>query len=571
MARVKDFPFETAAVASAWRSAVARASRTARRLRRLTPYRIVDPFSFATLTARIVALNLAALALLVGGVLYLTQYRAGLIDLKIDALRTQARLIAVTVAEAAGHPSRRGYDRILANEVLRRLALPTGLRAQLYDHNGRLTGDTRSLLARDIGIEIEELDPAGASEGVFGDFVARTHELHQRAHELMFGRVELYRETPTAGISRYREVYEALAGDWGSAQRVNSEHELILSVAVPVRQVKTVLGALVLSTEGGDIDQIAREERNGILQVFAVALVVTLLVATALAQTIARPIRQLAGAAERSHAGQGGALNPGRVHIPDFTDRTDEIGDLSGALRGMTDALYSRLEAIESFAADVAHEIKNPLSSMRSAVESLRVAKTDDQKMQLLKVIESDVRRMDRLVTDISNASRLDAELVRQHKTSFDLAALVKVICDASGSAAERRGVAIRCETPARPLTMSGVEDRLAQVFFNIIDNAISFSPEGATITVLARGASPDRRSARVVEIVDEGPGIPEENLESIFTRFYSERPSSEEFGGHSGLGLSICRQIVEAHGGRIRAENRTDRSGARFTVTLPQ
>ena len=383
--------------------------------------------------------------------------------------------------------------------------------------------------------------------------------------------MELYRETPSAGVSRDREVYEALQGDWGSARRENSEQELILSVAVPVRQVRTVLGALVLSTEGGDIDHFVNQEHNGILQVFGVALVVTLLLSIALAQTIAWPMRQLALAAESVGAREGGRIRVERVDIPDLTERTDEIGELSGALRGMTDALYTRIEAIESFAADVAHEIKNPLTSMRSAVETLRLANTDEQRLRLLQVIESDVRRMDRLVTDISNASRLDADLVREQKGAFDLNELLRNICDASNCIAEPRDVTVAFEAPNRRVMISGIHERLAQVFYNLVDNAVSFSPPGASIKITARRAPDLRRPGWLIEVLDEGPGVPEDNLESIFQRFYSERPDAEEFGNHSGLGLSICRQIVEAHGGKIWAENRADRSGARFSVLLPE
>ena len=445
--------------------------------------------------------------------------------------------------------------------------MPTGLRAQIYDRSGRLTGDTRSLFRNQIIVEVNPIDDKSGAKGV----LSRIEDLYTRAVALLQPSPEIYKETPPAGISRDMEVYRALNGDNGSAQRVNSEDELILSVATPVQRVKTVMGALVLSTRGGDIDKIVRQERLAILQVFLVAFLATVLSSLALARTVAWPIRQLALAAERGGASKSEPLNPERIDIPDMSARRDEIGHLSGALRRMTDALYSRIDAIETFAADVSHEIKNPLTSLRSAVETLRGARTSDQREALLGVIEHDVKRLDRLVTDISNASRLDAELVREQRVSFDLTKLLCMIVDASQCQAEPRGVAVRPEGLEAPQTIMGLEPRLAQVFHNLIDNAISFSPQGAAIRVRLEPAMLDRRPGLLATVTDEGPGVPPENLESIFARFYSERPEGEEFGRHSGLGLSICRQIVEAHGGRIWAENRADRSGARFCVLLPR
>ncbi|MEM9725550.1 MAG: stimulus-sensing domain-containing protein [Pseudomonadota bacterium] len=526
-----------------------------------------DPFGFSTIAGRIAALNVVALAILVGGVLYLSQFREGLIDQKIESLTTEAQLIAITIAESAGDPQGSGYDRILANEVLRRVSLPTGLRAQIYDRSGRLTGDTRSLFRNQVLVEVTPIDDGRGAQGVLD----RIEDLYSRALAVFSEPPEIYKETPPAGISRDMEVYEALNGRDASAERVNSEKELILSVATPVQRVKTVMGALVLSTQGGDIDEIVSQERIAILQVFVVAFLVTVLVSLALARTVAWPIRQLALAAERSGGGDGGPLNPERIDIPDLSERRDEIGHLSSALRRMTVALYSRIDAIETFAADVSHEIKNPLTSLRSAVETLRGARTADQREALLGVIEHDVRRLDRLVTDISNASRLDAELVREQRESFDLSRLLTLIADASACQAEPREVTVRlngCETKK---TLRGLEPRLAQVFHNLLDNAISFSPERSVIAVTLAEAELSRRPAFQVTVTDEGPGVPQDNLESIFERFYSERPSGEEFGRHSGLGLSICRQIIDAHGGRIWAENRKDRSGARFHVLLPR
>ena len=529
--------------------------------------RLEEPFSFSSLTRRIIALNLAALVFLLGGVLYLSQFRDGLIDLRLAALKTEAELVAVTIAESAGDPDNQGYDRLVANEILRRVALPAGLRAQIYDRSGRLTGDTRALPGSALVVDVEPLRSPGAADGL----LSRLEDLYERAASLFQKKPSLYQETPPAGISKDKEVYTALSGEVATAERVNSQEELILSVAVPVRRVRTVMGALVLSTEGGEIGDIVRDERIAILQVFFVALIVNLLLSVALAQTIARPIRKLAEAADLGGADERRPLNPKRIRIPNFTKRHDEIGDLSGSLRRMTDALYDRIEAIESFAADVAHEIKNPLTSLRSAVETMRRTQSEEGRERLLSVIENDVRRLDRLVTDISNASRLDAELVREEMDLFDLGALARTVGDIAGPQAEARGVTIEIDLPDGPLPIRGLESRLAQVLHNVLDNGLSFSAPGDRITVTARPKPLPGRDGLCLEITDEGPGIPEENLESIFSRFYTQRPEGEEFGRHSGLGLSICRQIVEAHGGRIWAENRTDRSGARFSIQLPR
>jgi two-component system sensor histidine kinase ChvG len=291
-----------------------------------------------------------------------------------------------------------------------------------------------------------------------------------------------------------------------------------------------------------------------------------------LAGTIADPVRRLAAGAESVRR-----RTRSRVEIPDFTERRDEIGHLSGALRDMTNALYTRIEAIESFAADVAHELKNPLTSLRSAVETLPLAKTEQSRARLLAVIEHDVRRLDRLISDVSDASRLDAELQRQEAAPVDL---IKLLTTVVTVANEVRGennvrVTLTCEGNARTLTVPGHDSRLAQVFNNLIDNARSFSPEGGTVRIACRR----RRDQVTIVVDDDGPGIRPDAVEKIFERFYTDRPE-QGFGQNSGLGLSISRQIVEAHGGRIRGENRVGLTaggtgeprilGARFVIRLP-
>jgi two-component system sensor histidine kinase ChvG len=281
-------------------------------------------------------------------------------------------------------------------------------------------------------------------------------------------------------------------------------------------------------------------------------------------------VRRLADGAERVRR-----RIRSRVEIPDFTGRRDEIGELSGALRDMTNALYSRIEAIESFAADVAHELRNPLTSLRSAVETLPLAKTDQGRQRLLAVIEHDVKRLDRLISDISDASRLDAELQRQEAAPIDLAKLLDALVKAANEIrSDDVNVTLTFEGSALSnFKVAGHDSRLGQVVSNLVDNARSFSPPGGTVRITCR------RLKDEVEILvdDDGPGIRPEALDKIFERFYTDRPE-HGFGQNSGLGLSISKQIIEAHGGKIRVENRTSVAaghgervlGARFVVRLP-
>lgn len=520
----------------------------------------------SSLTQRIVAINLVGLAVLVAGVLFLNQLRSELIQMRVNSLVTQGKMVATAIAElAAVSPEATRYDAYAANEVLRQLTLPTGQRAQLYTR-GRLTGDTRSFDFARSPVESRSLaPPSRRPEG----FLSWIEGAYSRLAQVFFADdLPLYIETPVAGITEDREVYRAARGETSSALRVNSDGELIVSVAVPIQRLKVVMGVLVLSTEGGDIDRVIRVGRIEILRVVMVAGLVSLLLSFLLARGIARPLRRLAVAAEAAGRQEDVQLHSDRVEIPDYTARADEIGDLSGALRHMTHALYSRIDAIESFAADVAHEIKNPLTSLRSAVETMSLAKTDASRARLMEVIQDDVTRMDRLVTDISNASRLDAELVREKRASFDLGALVETMADISS--AQEHGVILSTSVPPTPLMVRGLESRIGQVLANLIANAVSFSDPNGTLRLHA-GRGEDGSAWVTVE--DQGPGIPPDNLESIFQRFYTERPAEEAFGRHSGLGLSISKQIVEAHGGTIHAENLGDPDapdGARFVLRLP-
>jgi len=520
------------------------------------------------LTRRILAVNVLALALLAGGFLYLGKYQASLVDQQIEALKMQGEVFAAGLGEGAVYESVDEGEILLpdlARQMMRRLVAPTHARARLFDIKGDIIADSHVLRGPGDSVQVLEL-PAPEAKGSIvriadGVYDWIVDKLPRRKH------YPVYRESASPRAEDYPEVARALLGETGSAIRSDPAiGGLVLSVAIPIQHYKQVLGAVMLSTSSGEIEEAVRTVRLELLRIFGVALLVTVLLSFYLAGTIARPIRRLAAAAERAR-GRGA-----RVEIPDFTRRGDEIGDLSGSLREMTDALWQRISAIESFAADVAHEIKNPLGSLRSAVETAVRIEDPANQRRLMAIILDDVERLDRLITDISDASRLDAELGRLELAPIDIAAMLEALVDIHEST---RGsgtphLVIELADRDRVLVVPGIETRLSQVFRNVIANAISFTRPHGEIRLAARH---DGRAV-LVTVEDEGPGIPEDKLTAIFDRFYSERPPGEKFGTHSGLGLSISKQIVEAHRGRIWAENRRDASGAicgaRFSIRLP-
>jgi two-component system sensor histidine kinase ChvG len=546
------------------------------------PRRAVSP-----LTLRILAVNVLALALLMGGLLYLGRYQDRLIEAELDALETEARIFASALGESAvqraaadAEGSHESYELSpeLARQMLRRLVETTATRTRLYDEDGHMLSDSRVLTGSPGTIEIQELPPPPT-----GDSVTRAvGGLVNRLLDIMPSREKLpvYRERPGQPATQMPDLARALAGETSASawrlEGVGEGSDLVLTVAVPVQRYKEVLGAVLLSRGGGFIDTAIRSVRFDILRVSVVALLVTVLLSLYLAGTIARPIRRLAVAADRLRASHGR-----HAEIPDLTARGDEIGELSGVLRDMTAALWQRMDAIERFAADVAHEIKNPLTSLRSAVETVNRIDDPTRRARLMAIIADDVQRLDRLISDISNASRLDAELSRAEPEPVDIGAMLLMLADihdntlAAESAGGEESAApprLLVELPiSGNLTVPGLEGRLTQVFQNLIANALSFSPPGGLVRLAARREG----NAVLVTISDEGPGIPEGKEEAIFDRFYTERPAGEKFGTHSGLGLSISKQIVEAHGGTIAAANRKGGgpdgvTGALFTVRLP-
>ncbi|MDV3253430.1 stimulus-sensing domain-containing protein [Devosia sp. BK] len=546
--------------------------------------RFIDFTIFSSLTRRIIVLNLAGLLVLVVGILYLNQWRAGLIDARVQSLRVQGEIIAAAIAASAtvdsdvisvnpdrlvelqqGNVSPLSYfDPTLEFPIspervaplLRNLITPTRTRARIYDQQGLLILDSDNIYARGEVIR-QQIDTSRTQDFFLADW---WNAIISWAPGDTFSK---YQEYGADEGTRYPEVASALQGAPADFVRVDGQNQLVVSVAVPVQRMRAVVGAILLSTAPGDIDSVVAQERWSILRIALIAAAVQIALSLLLAGTIAGPMRRLSAAAERVQTA-GNA----RAEIPDLTDRPDEIGHLSGALRRMTDALYNRIEAIERFAADVAHELKNPLTSLRSAVETLPLAKKPEDRARLNEIIQHDVKRLDRLITDISSASRLDAELARESAEQVDIEKLTEAMVGIQKDVAAGRGVnVVMGKRLGRGSTViSGHESRLAQVLANLIDNAVSFSPPDGTVTV-AVSTETDMIVARVT---DEGPGITGD-VGRIFQRFYTDRPEGDGFGNHSGLGLSISKQIVDAHKGTIRAHNRTDRSGAVFTVSLPK
>jgi two-component system sensor histidine kinase ChvG len=446
--------------------------------------------------------------------------------------------------------------------VLRRLVSPTNTRARIYDREGGLILDSRNL------IDVMRFDLPPPEEGKPGYLQRRWMGVRRW---LAKGDLPTYRELGADNGKGYEEVAHALLGLKSSMVRINDRAEVIVSVAVPVQRFRAVRGALMLSTQGADIDDMVTAERLAIFKVFLIAAGVMAVLSFLLAGAIAGPMRRLAESAQVVRR-----RIRSRVEIPDYTRRRDEIGHLSGSLRDMTGALYTRIEAIESFAADVAHELKNPLTSLRSAVETLPLAKSEESRARLLAVISHDVRRLDRLISDISDASRLDAEMQRQDAVAVDLKKLLSTVVGVANDVPHENGVTVKLSFEGDgpgAFQVLGHDSRLGQVFDNLIDNARSFSPDGGTVRVTCRQLKTE------VEIIvdDDGPGVRPDAIEKIFERFYTDRPD-QHFGQNSGLGLSISKQIVEAHDGHLRVENRAnprtagtdDVLGARFIVRLP-
>ena len=517
------------------------------------------------LTRKIITFNLIALNVLVAGILYLNSSRESLAVQRAASLVSEAELIADVVE--AQLPEGQVVDLSVGEGVdvqktLSGVDLRSGIQVFVFDTDGALIsqfeGNRDAMVAgRGDGTEHKTI----LTDGLNWLWTAVSSPFKPEG-EVM---------------SMEDRLKPVIADTLSKGAQIKEDRDekgsTLLAVATPIEQAGTAVGVVAIASASGEIDRLVRGERERVLKMFIIATLVSIGLSLVLASTIANPLADLAAAAELGRDKDARKMNPGRIRIPDLTARPDEIGRLSGALRGMVSALYNRIEGNEQFAADVAHEIKNPLASLRSAVGTLRMIKREDQRDKLLDVIDHDVRRLDRLVSDISNASRLDSELVKEEEEPFNLMNMLGNLGQYLGEDAKSKGIDFIVDLPEGPITVQGLEARLAQVFVNLITNAISFCEDGDAIRVWAR-----KRENRVLIVIeDTGPGIPDQALSKIFKRFYSQRPD-EHFGNNSGLGLAISKQIVEAHGGVIWAENirptdadiTSDPLGARFVVGLP-
>ncbi len=548
---------------------------------------------------RILLVNALPLALLVATLLYLNQFQNSLLEAEVSSLREQARIYAGALGQSAVAPApkdaphgarrvRGGRNQpppgepfvlvqLLARPLLLRLTEPSpSAHARLFAPDGQQIADSR---ADTPGGDRTHPAGADAAQGLPDRAARLLQQLYDRLLSLMPHRL-VPTLGPNADPNAQPEVREQLRfGDPDSTEtppfiRRTADHRLLVTVAEPVAHDGQTVGIIQLTREAREVDRSLFAVRSSILVLFFVALAITVLLSWYLAQTIARPLLGLAVSAHvmRETIGRSGSV-PTRLLA-----RRDEVGELAQALEESARALWARMDAIERFAADVSHEIKNPLSSIRSAIETLMRIEDAGQQRRLLSIINQDVRRLDRLITDISDASRIDAELSRSVTEPVAVLPILSVLAEISQATRKEGDPVVVVEAPpepSRPLLAEAVEDRLVQVLRNLLGNAASFSPPGGRIVLSVSEVPGPPPGMLEIAVADEGPGIPAAKLDSIFDRFYSERPAAEHFGQHSGLGLSISRQIVEALRGRILAENRLDAAGrvmgARFVVRLPR
>lgn len=553
--------------------------------------REIDPFDaniqndqMSGLTVRILAVNIIAIMILGLGILYLGQYTESLIDSELTGLRSEAQLFSGAISEGAVRPvfqitsipfeSPQEIEAIkpeLARRMVSRLGEIGKSRIRLYAIDGSLMADSHRLpgSASNSDVEMENLlpvPPRVTFDSLFTQSATRFLDLIP-----MKTKLEPFPQSQVSNIYTFPNTQSALSGNTQASAWKDKNGRIVLTVAAPVQKARQIMGVVLLIKDGVELERAIAEVRVDVFRVFLGSLGITVMLSIYLSGLISRPLQRLAFAAEAVRNGKGRY-----IEIPDMSHRNDEIGDLSLALRDMTYALFTRMDTIERFAADVSHEIKNPLTSLRSAVETASKIKDPENLKKLLDIIQHDVQRLDRLISDISSASRLDAELSRDEMGVVDMPDLMLRLRDAYKKPLLRGDVStdgdskIVLDLPEdRSLFVKGNADRLTQVFGNLLSNALSFSPpEGRVfVRVSVQG------DKVLVRVDDEGPGIPENKLSSIFERFYTERPQHEGYGNHSGLGLSISRQIVDAHGGQIWAENlrKTDGdiAGARFNVVL--
>jgi len=536
------------------------------------------------LTLRIMGVNALAVITLILGVVYLSQYHMTLISSRLEHFETELKLVTAAITEGAlaDEVTAEGEVYFLSHNRVELLSARLGAtlnkRVMVFDEKGNMIADSELLIEK---YKIKPIFQVVREE-------KRKLESVEVLKEMASWIVAFFPEHNTLplfeGITSdkaidYHDAAEAYDKKLNMTPWRDVSGDLVLTASMPIlSDTRAVRGAVMMISDGADIKEALGDAWFNILKIFLVTLIITVLLSIYLSGVIARPLRKLASAAENVRKGK---LK--HTEIPDMSDRNDEIGELSIVLRDMTHALWDRMDTIEAFAADVSHEIKNPLTSLKSAVETASIVKKKEDLQRLLDIIKHDIERLDRLISDISNASRLDAELSREAFGVINFKTLLRNLLDSYKSPLEREmqnrynsdealkdGIMITLDMPDHAdIYVRGSEGRLIQVFQNIIANALSFAPVKSTIKVLVT-----LKGNRVsVAIEDEGPGIPENQLDNVFKRFYSERPEHEKYGQHSGLGLSICKQIITAHNGIIYAENNVERdgevSGARFVVLL--
>lgn len=527
-------------------------------------FRKSDSARGISVTGRILIINIITLALVVVGLFSFGRYMDRLIDSEEAILEQQATLIANTLGEVAVENGPEGdtLQTDQTRQIIRRLVETNEARAQIFAPNLLLVADSRLLRGAGRYVQIEQLPPLEQKSQIsFSEQIVRLFDW--LAMLLPYeGNLPLYTESALPIADQLRDVTDALAGNYRSTLWTTKDGKLILTVTVPIQRFRQVVGAVMLTRDAARIENSVKRMRSDLLQVVALVLGASAMLSLYMAQTIARPLRRLAKAASAARSRRAG-----KPDIPDLTRRGDEIGDLSGTLIGMTDTLWQRIDATERFAADVAHELKNPLSSMRSALETLPRIEDAERRQKLMQVLREDVQRMDRLITDIAATARLEGEISRATPEVFDLTDLTHMLVDSRS----QTGSLLQFESSDTHLFVNGIPGQLAQVLENLIANALSFSPPDSPVFIKAGLLG----SQIILTVEDSGPGIPAGKEEKIFERFYSERPQGEKFGTHSGLGLNICRQIIEAHLGQIYAENRKNADGkvcgARFVVNLPR
>lgn len=524
----------------------------------------------SSLFVRIMGMNILAIFVLAMGIFYVSQYRESLIKSELQQMKREIELISAAIGEGATRQVDRGsqIEPDAAQRMASNLADTRTRRVRVYASDGQLITDTHG-----------SLGPATLLAG--GPDTVRTPvpETIDDAFAYLVNMIPINFNLPdfpldTLGEERlFPDIKKALEGNATISVWRAEDGGLIITAVAPVFTNGEVNGAVFLINNDTKIEAASADVRVDVLRLFIVALAITITVSVYLSGVIARPIRKLALAAESIRQGKGR-----ETIIPDMSERGDEIGELSLALKDMTQALWARMDSIERFAADVAHELKNPLTSLRSAVETVRRVHDEDDKKRLLDIIQHDVDRLDRLITDISSASRLDTELSRDKLEDIDLKDLLLTIRQMyephlsygteEKPADKEHRIHLHFNPPGKIFVL-GNADRLTQVFENLISNALSFTPPDKGIDIFVKA----EKDVVTIKVCDQGPGIPESKLEAIFDRFYTQRPEEEAFGRHSGLGLSIARQIIESHSGSLHAENIVDDNtqvqGACFVVKL--